>query len=51
MKKEIISRFREKPRTRTAWWAMGLGLATILGGPALGIFAAFVHPIIDKEAW
>ena len=50
MKNEIISKFREKPRTKTAWWAMGLGLATILGGPALGIFAAVIRPIIDKAS-
>jgi hypothetical protein len=50
MKKEVISKFKEKPRTKTAWWAMGLGLATIFGGPLLGIFAAFVRPIIDKAS-
>jgi uncharacterized membrane protein HdeD (DUF308 family) len=48
MGKEIISTFKEKPKTRTAWWAMGLGLATILIGPFLGIFASTLRPIIDK---
>jgi len=50
MKKEIISKFKEKPRTKTAWWAMGLGLGAILGGPMLGIFAAVIRPIIDKAS-
>ena len=50
MKKEVISKFKEKPRTKTAWWAMGLGLGTILGGPMLGIFAAVVRPMIDKAS-
>ena len=51
MKNEVISKFKEKPRTKTAWWAMGLGLATVLGGPImLGIFAAVIRPIIDKTS-
>ena len=50
MSNEIISRFREKPQTRTAWWAMGLGLATLFVPPFLGIFAAFIRPLIDQAA-
>ena len=50
MAKEIISRFKDKPKTKTAWWAMGLGLATILGGPLLGIFAVVLRPILDKAS-
>lgn len=50
MKEEVISKFKEKPKTKTAWWAMGLGLGTILVGPILGTFAAFVRPIIDKAS-
>jgi hypothetical protein len=48
MKEEVISKFKEKPRTKTAWWAMGLGLGAILVFPLLGIFTAVVRPIIDK---
>jgi len=48
MQNEIISKFREKPKTKTAWWAMGLGLAAIFGGPMLGTFAAVIRPAIDK---
>ena len=48
MKNEIISKFKEKPRTKTAWWAMWLGLSTVLGGPMLlGIYTAVIRPIID----
>jgi len=50
MKNEVISKFKEKPRTKTAWWAMGLGLATILTGPLLSIFVAVIRPIIDKAS-
>lgn len=50
MEKEIISKFKEKPKTRTAWWAMWLGLSTVLIGPILGIFAAVLRPIIDKAS-
>ncbi len=50
MKEEVISKFKEKPRTKTAWWAMGLGLGTILTGPLLSIFVAVIRPIIDKAS-
>lgn len=48
MEKEVISKFKEKPKTKTTWWAMGLGLGTILGSPILGIFTAVIRPMIDK---
>ena len=50
MKKEVISKFKEKPRTKIAWWAMGLGLGTILAVPLLSIFTAVICPIIDKAS-
>jgi hypothetical protein len=50
MEKEIISKFKEKPKTRTAWWAMRLGLSTVLIWPILDIFAAVLRPIIDKAS-
>ena len=50
MKKEVISKFKEKPKTKIAWWAMGLGLGTILVWPMLGIFAAVVRPMIDEAS-
>ena len=51
MKKEIISKFKEHPKTKTAWWAMGLGLSTILVVPLLGIFfPAVIRPLIDKAS-
>jgi len=48
MAKEVISKFREGPKTKIAWWAMGLGLSTFLGGPIMGINAAVIQPMIDK---
>jgi hypothetical protein len=51
MKNEVISKFKEKPRTKTAWRAMGLGLATFLLGPMLtGIFTAVIRPMIDRAS-
>lgn len=48
MKKEIISKFKERPKTKTVWWAMGLGLSTIFIFPVLGIFATVIRPLIAK---
>jgi len=49
MKQEIISRFNEQPKTKTAWWAMGLGLSTFLVFPLLGIYTG-IRPLIDKAS-
>jgi len=46
MSKVVISKFKEYPKTRTAWWAMGLGLSTVFAGPILGISAAVLVPAI-----
>lgn len=48
MKKEIISHFKENPKTKITWWAMGFGLALLLSPMMLGIFAAAVRPILDS---
>jgi hypothetical protein len=50
IKKEIISKFKEKPKTKIVWWAMGLGLVAFLGGQMLGIFTAVIRPMIDKAS-
>jgi len=50
MKNEVISKFKEKPRTKTAWRAMGLGLSSILIFPFFGIFTAAIRPMIDKAS-
>ncbi|MGA7677744.1 MAG: hypothetical protein WCA51_05150 [Dehalococcoidia bacterium] len=50
MEKEVSSKFKEKPKTKMAWWAMGLGLSSILIFPFFGIFAAVIRPIIDKAS-
>lgn len=47
MKNEIISKFKEKPKTKTAWWAMWLGLGSLLIPLILGIFTTVIRPIID----
>jgi hypothetical protein len=48
MKTNVISKFKEKPKT--VWWVMGLGLSSILVFPFFGIFAAVIRPIIDKAS-
>ena len=50
MKKEVISKFKERPKTKTAWWAIRLGLGTLLCFPLLGIFASVIRPMIDKAS-
>ena len=51
MKNEMISKFKDKPKTKTAWWAMGLGLAAIFGSQILlGVFTAVIRPMIDKAS-
>jgi hypothetical protein len=40
MEKEIISKFKEKPKTQTAWWAMWLGLSTVLTNPFFSFLTA-----------
>ena len=50
MKNEVISKFKEEPKTKTAWWAMGLGLGTLLMFPILGIFTATIRPMIDRAS-
>ena len=44
---QIISKFKEKPRLRKTWWAMGLGLATFLELPLLGALGIIIQPLID----
>jgi len=46
MKTPIISTFKGKPKTKIGWWAMGLGLATILSGPFLVFFTAVIRPLL-----
>jgi len=48
--KNEISHFKEKPQTKIGWWTMGLGLATVVIGPMLGIFTALLRQIVDKES-
>ena len=50
MKHEIISKFREKPKTQIAWHGMWLGLSVLLIPPFLGFFAAVIRPLIDPES-
>ena len=48
MNPKVISQFKERPKLRITWWAMGLGLATLFLGPLLGISAAVIVPAIAR---
>lgn len=48
MGKEIVSRFRETPKTTIGRWAMLLGLSLLFIVPLLGIFVSVVRPFIDS---
>ena len=45
---EIVSHFNEKPTSRVAWWALGLGLGSLLVMPGLGIFASVIRPFLSS---
>jgi hypothetical protein len=47
MKNELISKLMEKPKIKTTWWAMGLGLTTLLIGPIIGVVTSIIRPMID----
>ena len=49
MKTPVISTFKEKPKTKIAWWAMGLGLATLIGVPLVSILTAVILPALAVE--
>lgn len=46
MEKEIISRFRDKPK-KIAWWTMAVGLSTLIPGSLLIIFATVIRPYLN----
>lgn len=50
MKKPIISTLQEKPKTKVAWWALYLGIATIFIPFLLGMFTSFIRPILDQAS-
>lgn len=50
MKPPIVSHFSDNPVHRLTWWALGLGLPTLLLGPLLGLSASVVLPAIAR-AW
>lgn len=48
MNEHLISQFHEPPKSKLAWWAMGLGLSTMFIFPGLSIFAAFLRPLLEQ---
>jgi MFS family permease len=49
MKTPIISTFKEKPKAKIGWWAMGLGLATLLGVPLVSILTLVMLPAFGAD--
>jgi MFS family permease len=54
MKNKIISKLKEKPKTKLAWWTMGLGLSIIFAGRILSIIVTMlfrsINPVEMGEA-
>ncbi len=51
MAKEIISKFKERPKTKIAWWAIGLSSGAILGFFILDFFGyVMFHDIFFTNA-
>jgi hypothetical protein len=49
MENKPVDTFKEKPKMKSAWWTMGLGLAAIFGSSiALCIFNSAIRPMIDE---
>lgn len=49
MKSKHISKLLQKPKTKLGWWVFGLGLPLLFMGPILGLFAAFIRPLLDSR--
>jgi hypothetical protein len=41
--------FKEKPKAKIGWWAMGLGLATLLGVPLVSILTLVILPAFGDD--
>ena len=50
MKVQIISTFKEKPKTRTAWWAFGLGVSALITIPLVILFGLSTGPLPIERA-
>jgi hypothetical protein len=48
MEKEILSRFKEKPKTKIGWRVLYLGLSTLLIPPLFGFSGTIIRLLIDK---
>lgn len=50
MNKQIISTFKQTPKTKVGWAAFFLSVISILSGPILGISAAFIVPSVSEAS-
>lgn len=50
MTTQVLSKFKERPKTRLGWWVMGLGIALVLMGLFLGLFASLIRPALAKAS-
>lgn len=50
MENKLISTFKERPQTRLAWWALGLGISTVLISPLVGIFSTLLRTLLDPAS-
>ena len=43
---KVISKFNERPKTRLAWWVLGLGMGMLLIELILGLFTSLIRPLL-----
>ena len=43
---KVISKFNERPKTRLAWWVLGLGIGLLLVELFLGLFASLIRALL-----
>lgn len=49
MEKQIIrSKFKDIPKTKIGWWALGLGLVSVLSGPLTGLYSSVIRPLLSS---
>jgi len=51
MKKEIISKFNERPKNVKSWYVMWMGLLSLFFGPFFGFFMAMLRNFFDPISY
>jgi hypothetical protein len=51
MTEPIVSTFKEKPKTKTGWWTLWLGISALLVIPVLAFSATLVRRLLDPVSF